>query len=74
MITTVLSKDHALWDQIVKKECSTKKRFEFLTGQSQAKNFFSGSIRDQVDGKMNTWDKTRAGNFNSAAKMEKLKA
>ena len=45
-----------------------------MTGQTQAKNFFSGSIANQVDQKLNTWDKTRPGNIsNSAAKMEKLR-
>ena len=42
MINTAMSKDHALWDQIVRKEVDAKKRFEFMTGETQAKKFYSG--------------------------------
>ena len=49
MMNAMLAQDHALWDQIVKKEAVTKKRFEFLTGETTAKNFFSGVNKNDVD-------------------------
>lgn len=58
MMNAMLAQDHRLWGQIIQKEQVTKKRFEFLTGQTQAKNFFSGTMRGEVDNKLSTWDKT----------------
>ena len=49
MIGTAYSKDHYLWDQIVKKEADAKKRFEYLTGQTTATKFFNGTNRQNVD-------------------------
>lgn len=49
MIGTAYSKDHYLWDQIVKKEAVAKKRFEYLTGQTTAKKFFNGTNTGNVD-------------------------
>ena len=57
MIGTGYHKEHALWDQIVRKESDTRKRFEFLTGQTQAKKFFQGTLRNSVDNRMTTFDK-----------------
>ena len=43
MIKTAMSKDHALWDQIVRKEAEQKARFEYLTGETVARKFFNGT-------------------------------
>lgn len=45
MINTSLSKDHALWDQVVRKEAIAKQRFEFMTGETTATKFFNGTNR-----------------------------
>ncbi len=44
MINTNLAGNHALWDQVVRKETEAKKRFEFLTGETSAKKFFNGTL------------------------------
>ena len=49
MISTAYGKDHALWDQIVRKETEAKKRFEFMTGQTTATKFFNGTNVSNVD-------------------------
>lgn len=49
MIGTGYHKEHALWDQIVRKEMDAKKRFEFLTGETTAKKFFNGTLKSSVD-------------------------
>ena len=49
MINTMMQGDHALWNQIVEKEARTKQRFEYLTGQTQAKKFFNGQNNDNVE-------------------------
>lgn len=41
-------KDHALWDQIVRKESETKHRFEILTGETSAKKFYNGQNHRNV--------------------------
>lgn len=56
MIGTAFSKDHALWGQIVNKESETRKRFEYLTGETQAKKFFNGTMKTGVDAKLETFD------------------
>lgn len=42
MFNTMMQGDHRLWDQIVRKESDAKKRFEYLTGHTQAARFFNG--------------------------------
>ena len=59
MINTGYAKEHALWDQILRKEVDAKKRFEFLTGETQAKKFFSGTNRTNVDKGLDTFEKFR---------------
>lgn len=56
MIGTAYSKDHALWGQIVNKESDTRKRFEYLTGETQAKKFFNGTMKAGVDARLETFD------------------
>ena len=57
MIATAYGKDHALWDQIVRKEMDVKKRFEFLTGETTAKKFYNGTNKQNVDKRLNTFEK-----------------
>lgn len=54
MISTAYGKDHALWDQIVKKELEAKKRFEYMTGETQAKKFFNGTNTNNVNKNLKT--------------------
>lgn len=54
MISTAYGKDHALWDQIVKKETEAKKRFEYMTGETTASKFFNGTNQGNVDKKLQT--------------------
>ena len=54
MISTAYGKDHALWDQIVKKETETKKRFEYMTGETVAKKFFNGTNAFNVNKNLTT--------------------
>ena len=49
MISTAYGKDHALWDQIVRKETDAKKRFEYMTGETVAKKFFNGTNTANVN-------------------------
>lgn len=58
MINTGYNKEHALWDQIVKKEAETKKRFEFMTGETTAKRFFNGTLCNSVDNRLTTYAKS----------------
>ena len=58
MISTAYGKDHALWDQIVKKELEAKKRFEFMTGETVAKKFFNGTNAFNVDKNLATMAST----------------
>lgn len=51
--------DHALWNQIVEKEARTKQRFEYLTGQTQAKKFFNGQNTDNVDKTLVTYQRMK---------------
>ena len=54
MIGTAYSKDHTLWDQIVRKETEAKKRFEYMTGETVAKKFFNGTNTFNVDKNLQT--------------------
>lgn len=56
MIGTGYSKEHALWDQYVRKEVDAKKRFEFMTGETTAKKFYNGTLRNSVDKRLTTYD------------------
>ena len=56
MINTAYGKDHALWDQIVRKESEAKKRFESKTGETAARGFFSGANKRNVDRGLLTLD------------------
>lgn len=49
MINTTYAKDHVLWDHIVRKENEAKRRWEFLTGDTSAKKFYSGALEGNVD-------------------------
>ena len=60
MINTSLGNEHALWDQIIRKENVAKQRFEYLTGETQAKKFYNGQNANNVDNKLDTYDKFRA--------------
>jgi hypothetical protein len=57
MINTATSKDHALWDQIVRKEADQKARFEYLTGETVARKFFNGNNSFNVEKKITTYNK-----------------
>lgn len=57
MIGTGYNKEHALWDQIVRKEADTKRKFEFMTGETTAKKFYNGTLRGDVDQKLATYGK-----------------
>lgn len=59
MISTATAGNHALWDQVVRKEADAKRRFEFITGDTQAKKFFSGSLKNSVEGKLQTYGNLR---------------
>ena len=59
MINTVLATNHTLWDQIVKKEQEAKKRFEYLTGESVERKFYSQQNEDNVKKSLNV-DKNAA--------------
>ena len=59
MINTVLATNHTLWDQIVKKELEAKKRFEYLTGESVERKFYSKQNEDNVKKSLNV-DKNAA--------------
>lgn len=52
MLNTVQAVNHRLWDQIVKKELDAKKRFEYLTGETNAKQFYSNQNKDNVEKNM----------------------
>ena len=54
MIKTNLARDHALWNQITRKENTTRQQFEFMTGQTQADRFFSGNNKPFVDNNLKT--------------------
>ena len=60
--------DHALWDQIVKKEAATKQRFEYLTGQTQAKKFYNGQNAQNVDKTLVTYQRMRETGKGETAK------
>jgi len=57
MIKTTYGKEHALWDQIVRKETDARKRFEYLTGETAAKKFYNGQLCNSVDRKLQTFSK-----------------
>ena len=59
MINTSLGNEHALWDQIVRKETVTKKHFEYLTGETDARKFFNGSNLQNVDTHLKTFSKSK---------------
>ena len=61
MIHTVQANDHRLWDQIVKKEIGSKRRFEYLTGETVAKQFYSGTNYDNVEQGLQTYRKSGLG-------------
>ena len=63
-----MSKDHRLWDQIVKKEAIQKARFEYLTGETTAKKFFNGTNSTNVDTNMLTFDRERSVAMNRTSK------
>ena len=56
MINTGNHREHALWGQIVGKESEARKRFEYLTGETSAKKFFNGTLKRDVDTKLQTFD------------------
>lgn len=60
--------DHALWDQIVRKEAETKKRFEYLTGQTQAKKFYNGQGEKNVDHTLVTFQRMKQMSKGETAK------
>ena len=57
MINTGQSNEHALWGQIVRRENEAKRRFEYLTGETQAKKFYQGQNVGNVDKNLSTFDK-----------------
>ena len=59
MINTSQSNEHALWNQVVRRENEAKRRFEFLTGETQAKKFYNGQNVTNVENKLSTFDKWR---------------
>ena len=63
MIGTVYTNNHRLWGQICQKEIDSKARYEYLTGETSAKKFFSGSNSVNVDSKLQTFSKERMPTF-----------
>ena len=57
MIRTLYTKDHVLWDKIVRKENEAKRRWEYLTGDTSAKKFYNGVLESRVDERLETYDK-----------------
>ena len=59
MINTSYGNEHALWDQVVRKENGAKQHFEFLTGETDAKKFYNGQNTKNVDDRLNTFSKSK---------------
>lgn len=59
MIRTDFNRNHELWGQITQKENETKRRFEYITGQTQADRFFGGQNKPYVDSMLDTCTRWR---------------
>ena len=55
MIKTATGREHALWSQIVNKESDTRRRFEYMTGETTAKKFFQGQNAPNVERNLDTY-------------------
>lgn len=58
MIRTVQDRDHRLWAKLVRREVDAKRRFEFLTGQTDASKFFNGQNQRNVQKGLKTFQST----------------
>ena len=62
---TTGAREHELWNQITNKEIKAKKRFEFITGETQADKYFGGDNKPFVDSLLKTHSNWRRNSENN---------